>query len=131
MSTFRPEVSGPSSGLTAMELGKAPLKLALTIREFCSSHNISPAFFYLLQATRRRPPASCTSVADASNPLSRSRHRMNHTPPATHTAVRRRCSIIIPKNEKPRCAATRHRGRRSSKHHDQYVTPWPIASAAC
>jgi hypothetical protein len=55
MSTFRPEVSGPSSGLTAVELGKAPLKLALTIREFCSSHNISPAFFYLLQQRGEGP----------------------------------------------------------------------------
>jgi hypothetical protein len=53
MVTVRPEVTGRSSGVKEAENG--PLKFALTIREFCESHNISSAFFYLLQQRGEGP----------------------------------------------------------------------------
>jgi hypothetical protein len=43
----RPEVTGRSGGDTPT--------LALTIRQFCDSHNISHAFFYLLQQRGEGP----------------------------------------------------------------------------
>jgi predicted DNA-binding transcriptional regulator AlpA len=43
----RPEVTGRRGGDTPT--------LALTIREFCDSHNISHAFFYLLQQRGEGP----------------------------------------------------------------------------
>ena len=43
----RPEVTGRRGGTTP--------KLALTIRQFCDSHNISHAFFYLLQQRGEGP----------------------------------------------------------------------------
>jgi hypothetical protein len=38
-----------------IEFPNAPPKFALTIREFCNSHNISPAFFYLLRQRGEGP----------------------------------------------------------------------------
>ena len=54
MAILRPEVTGRSYGVTA-KAEISPLKFALTIREFCQSHNISPAFFYLLQQRGEGP----------------------------------------------------------------------------
>src|SRR6185436_3369235 len=54
MATCRPEVTGRSEAGNA-EVETNPLKFALTIREFCSSHNISLAFFYLLQQRGEGP----------------------------------------------------------------------------
>jgi hypothetical protein len=55
MAIVRPEVTGRSYGVTTLEAEISPLKFALTIREFCQSHNISPAFFYLLQQRGEGP----------------------------------------------------------------------------
>lgn len=55
MAIVRPEVTGRSCGVTTLEAEISPLKFALTIREFCQSHNISPAFFYLLQQRGEGP----------------------------------------------------------------------------
>jgi hypothetical protein len=55
MTTVRPEITGRSYGVTILEAENSPLKFALTIREFCQSHNISPAFFYLLQQRGEGP----------------------------------------------------------------------------
>ena len=38
-----------------MDIAATPPKLALTIREFCDSHNISPAFFYMLRKAGKAP----------------------------------------------------------------------------
>jgi hypothetical protein len=55
MAAIRPEATGRSAGVTIVKAENDPLKLALTIRQFCESHNISPAFFYLLQQRGEGP----------------------------------------------------------------------------
>jgi hypothetical protein len=55
MAIVRPQVTGRSHGVTTLDSENSPLKFALTIREFCQSHNISPAFFYLLQQRGEGP----------------------------------------------------------------------------
>ena len=57
MTMIRPEITGRSSAVTTVEAEhpNGARKFALTIREFCDSHNISPTFFYLLQQRGEGP----------------------------------------------------------------------------
>ena len=54
----RPEVTGRRGGDTADGAKRTNIEidpLALTIRQFCDAHNISHAFFYLLQQRGEGP----------------------------------------------------------------------------
>jgi hypothetical protein len=52
MATIRAEVTGRAPAVAAPN---ASSKLALTIKEFCATHNISEAFYYELQKDGRGP----------------------------------------------------------------------------